>query len=793
MKLDAMTKMIFWFVIVLSFLNSFEASAQQQQGQGTDDDAKCSVCVDREPLTLPNKTISIPGYEFIQTCGQLEGVITFFGLESLECQIVQSASTLCGCKIPPKACFLCGDNGTRVPEKLKNSKLDYSLEAFGGLSPTCELLESYLHSTPSDTEACNEQQLAAGDKCCKLTAANATVAIPTEQSTEEFCFLCNGDGVMQWPTKEITTFVQELGLDILFANATRITCRDVEMMLTTSLRRDSPLCHTEWSIALQGLCGCPLPDDYCYFECEGANPETGQVPWPDEELPQGLLDAKNVPINPSCDEFQSFITHYTYDSSVCLATRFFNHLCGCNNGERIYLGAKTKRQKALLAWAPRISGCISLIGSLLMILDVYNDRKKRASIYHQLAFAMASFDLFNSTAWMLSTLPMPTEYFEGVDSQTYGAKGNERTCKAQAFFVQLGYTGIFYNLALSIYYMLVVKYNIRETRMKQLRKWLHIPPLTVGIAMAFAGIPYYQSAWYLCHIAPPPTYGHDWTYIIVFSIFPISVVMMLGALNMSLVYYHVYKQDQAANRWRIGVRANEDDQTPTASLWSRLKSLVVMIWNTNDVQHQRGRRTASAGDGNNRLSKAVLYQALLYMTGFFMTWPIYFMGNFRATRDDYGFWLAMVALNPLQGFWNALVYFRTNLATSYRKLVTNVSNWKEARKDKRRVRLSSGATAQSNTHHASRRSETTSYLQSPRPQANATPKPKENVDIAKQWGLQPSGMTTTPPSSTTVQVKLMNPIPSHLPLTLPFEDGGSELLNGEDVMKRESDSWSRGG
>lgn len=51
--------------------------------------------------------------------------------------------------------------------------------------------------------------------------------------------------------------------------------------------------------------------------------------------------------------------------------------------------------------------------------------------------AIAVFDIFSSAAWAFSTLPIP-EYDEyGDPTNIYGARGNDATCTAQGFFIQL--------------------------------------------------------------------------------------------------------------------------------------------------------------------------------------------------------------------------------------------------------------------------------------------------------------------------------------------------------------------
>ena len=46
----------------------------------------------------------------------------------------------------------------------------------------------------------------------------------------------------------------------------------------------------------------------------------------------------------------------------------------------------------------------------------------------------------------------------------YQSYGNDTTCKVQGFMIQLGQTSMFYNLCLSLYFLLVVRFNKKNTR-----------------------------------------------------------------------------------------------------------------------------------------------------------------------------------------------------------------------------------------------------------------------------------------------------------------------------------------
>jgi hypothetical protein len=308
----------------------------------------------------------------------------------------------------------------------------------------------------------------------------------------------------------------------------------------------------------------------------------------------------------------------------------------------------------------------------------------RLTMLQQLVCGMSIFDIFSSLGNIFSTLPIPEyQYFESsstsIPTGVYGAKGNANTCTAQGFFIQLGYTSAFYNMVLSVYYFLVIKKGMRESQLQRLKYWFHVPTLLVGFGLAFAGIPFYENIFAVCHIPAAVNIG-TWgpegentsitdaesdSLLTVFSIVPISIVVVVGGINMILIYLHVRKLDKAANRWRMGHRlaqssAEAEEAGSSSHPWSKQFR----------AQFSRPKRTSqTAVTPSNRISNEVWWQAVFYMGSFLMTWPIYYVANFNVLEqwDNYSFWIAVTFLYPLQGFWNAMVYFRPRMFQYVRK------------------------------------------------------------------------------------------------------------------------------
>jgi hypothetical protein len=176
-----------------------------------------------------------------------------------------------------------------------------------------------------------------------------------------------------------------------------------------------------------------------------------------------------VGFDTTCEDVDLALGQLDRREFYCWSAKELTHQCGCNKGVAWYYGAATVAKHAvLLAWIPRVSGVLSLLGSGYIIQDIFRWYRRTHSIttYHMLMLGMSLFDISSSIAWMFSTLPVPQNDWVGalgacklasysfpsdIDIDWYpliflpcfkdGARGNEATCKTQGFFLELGFVG----------------------------------------------------------------------------------------------------------------------------------------------------------------------------------------------------------------------------------------------------------------------------------------------------------------------------------------------------------------
>lgn len=125
--------------------------------------AGCTVCPDGAPVSLPDKVVNIPGVPQLD-CRTADSVVPelFPDMNSAECTFINHLSTLCGCHRDEGGCSLCPDGSDAPAGDIPLPMFD---TLFGGSTPSCELMEAYLHSIPGDNELCPYSQTVASEVC----------------------------------------------------------------------------------------------------------------------------------------------------------------------------------------------------------------------------------------------------------------------------------------------------------------------------------------------------------------------------------------------------------------------------------------------------------------------------------------------------------------------------------------------------------------------------------------------------------------------------------------------------
>ena len=329
----------------------------------------------------------------------------------------------------------------------------------------------------------------------------------------------------------------------------------------------------------------------------------------------------------------------------------------------------TAQQLKVLAILPIISGPLSLLGSTLILLKIFRERKKRLSqTYHRILLGFSTLDIIGSFAYCFSTLPSPI----GTPN-TWGARGNDATCSAQGFFLVIGTGIIFYNAALVIYYVLTICFNVPEVVLrKHYDPWVHrfvllfsLIPSVLGVILGMI-----NNVGNVCFIGDYPvgcasndevecergqnyflfsivTFG--WAAILTCAIVPICMVLIL---------LRIKKQDDKMKKkyeFRPGmskyssVISRGSSNLPSSSADTSVK--------VASITQLKRRKISLLGKVSGK-TKQVRTQALMYATASVLClwWPIIIRLNVGGGH----FIIRCLAqfFYPLLGFFNFISYTR---------------------------------------------------------------------------------------------------------------------------------------
>lgn len=181
----------------------------------------------------------------------------------------------------------------------------------------------------------------------------------------------------------------------------------------------------------------------------------------------------------------------------------------------------------------------------------------------------------------------------------------------------MGITSVYYNVALCFYFLVVVKFNWTERKLKKVRKWIHLGILAIGTAMSFAVIPFVTAGWRWCYLNKPPYY-ESWLPGVFFFILPIGICMIGMTVLLAFFVKYVHQVERKSNKWKLS------GNTPK-------------------------RRS---------LASRTFWQSLYFLAVFYMVWPIQFVAFIiPLVESSYWAYLLAAVLGPLQGFLNAMVVF----------------------------------------------------------------------------------------------------------------------------------------
>lgn len=242
---------------------------------------------------------------------------------------------------------------------------------------------------------------------------------------ENACTLCpDGSPVPdEYLSKELPWLATAFG-------GTAPTCEFLEAYMTTNESGDEGCTSLQITSA---SCGCPALPDHCVY-CPG---ETLQEEYSQKVLP--FVGNPDLGVTGTCEIYWYTQYQISQDDIRCDHSSVLTFHCGCNDGILGSWGATTEEQQIAMLWIPRVVGSFSLIAASMVLRHTLTDQKKRASVYHQMVFMIAIFDIVTALVFIVGAAAVEEMNPEtGLTHGIYGAYGNDTSCKASGFFYQLG-------------------------------------------------------------------------------------------------------------------------------------------------------------------------------------------------------------------------------------------------------------------------------------------------------------------------------------------------------------------
>lgn len=283
----------------------------------------------------------------------------------------------------------------------------------------------------------------------------------------------------------------------------------------------------------------------------------------------------------------------------------------------------TLAQKKTLSYIPHFTGPLSLIGSVATFYDIIQEGKYKKQAHRRILMLICIFDAFVSCSHFCSTWPIP-------EGGAYDARGNKQTCQVQGFFNQLSLMSCLLSVPLALTYVLSIKYGKSDSYIKKVwEPWMYLCSLGFGFVTAFVGLALnlFNNSGIWCWIGPAPPGDPDNNFKIyrwVFFYGPLWMCVFAISVLMFILYRSI--KDQKS---RVSDYVNEES----------IKQM--------DSQE-----------------KAVAWQGIFFAGAFYLAWGTATISRILDSfeiKKPFGLVVCFVLFTPAQGFFNALVYFRTKL------------------------------------------------------------------------------------------------------------------------------------
>ena len=314
-----------------------------------------------------------------------------------------------------------------------------------------------------------------------------------------------------------------------------------------------------------------------------------------------------------------------------------------------------------------VTGTLSASSSGLIIYIILRSQQKLSTTYHRIMALMSAFDIISSIFFALGTIMMPSDTMYKFAGPLLG---NKVTCKIQGWLVVFGISGgTSLNACLAWYFVCSIAFKVDSIT---ITKCIEPIMYTYVIFIALFVPSFYLAKDFLnphpndsfCTISPYPVScdeekWYDWNKCtwregliddyftsIVVAVVVVAFHFLLIVVGMSIILWTVNRNAQEINNLQQKCSNYENDRDEIVSEHNN---------NQNNDEHDRAKATNIEDMRNLKKTRVVIFQALMYIGAFILTWSFNFFSELFNIAN-YTLDACNSLIFPLQGLWNLLIF-----------------------------------------------------------------------------------------------------------------------------------------
>lgn len=327
--------------------------------------------------------------------------------------------------------------------------------------------------------------------------------------------------------------------------------------------------------------------------------------------------------------------------------------------------------------------------------------RQHINVQKRLLIGISLCDMIQSACHICSTWAIPKNTMYSFIKYNYGT---QKTCTIQGFSVIYGGLSVpIYNASLCIFYLICVKFHHISDRKiaTRIEPFMHLIAIVLPLLIcSFCMLDdVYNPGWTSCHLVTYPRSCNFEQYNIEcirgekatkYQLWCTAIVVtcfLIMSISLSILYSEVKKQERRIRRWSFQTMRKEQNndnihqqqqqqQKSHLSLLSHISakpksSTATRKTTTTTIAKRRRRKTST---------KRVFQKALYYVIPFLLVWtPTFLSIRLSRVKNANPTWSFIVVLlvgifAPLQGFFNAFVFFDMRIFRcfgSFKKFLSN--------------------------------------------------------------------------------------------------------------------------